>query len=526
MKINKYILFILCLALILRLFNINWDNSNHLHPDERFLTMVVSSVSLKSLNPADHGFDFYVYGTFPLLITRTLGQITHYTSYDKIFLIGRFLSTIFDVGTCYLIFLISNILFKKKSIALWAAFFYAIAVFPIQQAHFFTVDSFTVFFSTISIYFLLKKNYLLSGFLFGLTLACKMSLIIILPFLLLFIFNNQKKNKIFEIIKFLIMLFISFRIFQPYAFIGLFNINPLFIKNISTASKMITGEIDYPPNIQWAYTVPLIHPLINIFLVGLGPVLTIFSIISIFVSKFKHKSLLILVISSIFVYQGFQLAKYMRYFYPFYPYLCIFAAAYFVKLKPKKLFLILITIPTILFMTIYMRPNSRVTASKWITDNIPKNKTLTAESWDDALPLQNPGYKVIYLDLYNEDNEAKWDKLSLQLSQVDYLIISSNRLLKSIPRMPQRYPITSIFYKKLLNNETGFLLIKKIYSYPIFNDELVEESFSVYDHPVIYIFKKQKSFVFDYTKNIPKAIYLNPSETSFNLIDKIKQWIF
>ncbi|NQS92483.1 MAG: hypothetical protein HQ574_08750, partial [Chloroflexi bacterium] len=58
----------------LRFVGLDWDNEQHLHPDERFLTMVESSLlpvdSLKTffdtsqstLNPNNQGHSFYVYG--------------------------------------------------------------------------------------------------------------------------------------------------------------------------------------------------------------------------------------------------------------------------------------------------------------------------------------------------------------------------------------------------------------------------------------------------------------------------------
>ena len=36
---------VLILAFVLRIYGLNWDQGNHLHPDERFLTMVASAMS-------------------------------------------------------------------------------------------------------------------------------------------------------------------------------------------------------------------------------------------------------------------------------------------------------------------------------------------------------------------------------------------------------------------------------------------------------------------------------------------------
>src|SRR5690554_6701622 len=94
------------LAALLRTYNLSWDQDAHLHPDERYLTMVVSAVrfpgelasdptdpargvgcsgvldcigvyldtSASPLNPANYEqFAGYVYGTLPLFTTRALG---------------------------------------------------------------------------------------------------------------------------------------------------------------------------------------------------------------------------------------------------------------------------------------------------------------------------------------------------------------------------------------------------------------------------------------------------------------------
>ena len=66
-----------------RLYGLNWDQSQHLHPDERFLTMVATDIRLPSslwqyfdnakspLNPYNYPqYQFFVYGTFPLFLTK------------------------------------------------------------------------------------------------------------------------------------------------------------------------------------------------------------------------------------------------------------------------------------------------------------------------------------------------------------------------------------------------------------------------------------------------------------------------
>jgi len=576
-KIKFFLLSILLLfAYFLRVFGLNWDQSYHLHPDERFLTMVASSVSLPKnlveyldpvispLNPYTHGYGFYVYGTFPLLATKAFAFLLNFDGYDRIFLVGRLLSAIFDTGTVLLVFLICRQLTKKANfpLAYLAALFYTLAVFPIQQAHFFTVDSFTVFFTTLTIFLL--QSYLLTpqkklpiflGLAFGLTLANKTSIIIILPLILLTILLTHRGRSPREIfakasfatIVFFIFTFVSFRIFQPYAFDGLFHLSEHFLSNIKEAHEMITGDIDYPPNIQWAYTKPLIHPLKNIFLWGLGPILATFSILGFLYALFqgirlKNFALLLHVfwIVTIFIYQGILLAKYMRYFYPIYPSLAILAAFFIVSVFPtaKSKFLLLtsyfllltsILIWPLAFISIYSRPHSRVLASAWIYQNLPLGSSLATEEWDDPLPLSLPNfpsgnYQNIGLPLYAEDNLAKWQKIASQLETTDFILLTSNRLYGSIPRIPDRYPTATQYYKMLFDGSLGFEKIAEITSRPKFlineiNDDLSEESFTVYDHPKVIIFKKgpqasEKVKILLRLATLTKPIYKNPKETN------------
>src|SRR4029079_11313776 len=56
-------------------------------------------------------------------------------------LVGRVLSALFDLFTCFMAFAIGRRLFDAR-VGLFAAFIYACAVLPIQQSHFFTVDAF------------------------------------------------------------------------------------------------------------------------------------------------------------------------------------------------------------------------------------------------------------------------------------------------------------------------------------------------------------------------------------------------
>jgi hypothetical protein len=226
-----------------------------------------------------------------------------------------------------------------------------------------------------------------------------------------------------------------------------------------------------------------------------------------------------------------------------------------VRITPLKyLFLITCSLFPIWFSlaltSIYTRPHSRVQASEWIYQNIPPGSTITSEVWDDGLPLAQNGlnhsrYTTLALPLYDPDSPEKWLKLSQDLAKADYLILSSNRLWRSITALPEKYPVSSIFYQQLLSNQLGFTITATFTSYPCLvprsfseggshstpssvirnpsstptnpspppisfeqtpycylalNSDGAEESFTVYDHPKVIILKNE-------TARDPQALY-------------------
>ena len=206
----------------------------------------------------------------------------------------------------------------------------------------------------------------------------------------------------------------------------------------------------------------------------------------------------------------------MRYFIVIYPFLALISGQFladhignFVKKKLRlSLIVVFLLFYPLSFATIYFRPHTRVAASRWIFENIPPKSVLACEHWDDCLPLSinncNPGvYEYTQnLPLFDPDTSQKWRKLVKLLEKTDYIILSSNRLYGSIPRVPLKYPISAQYYESLFNACLGFKKIKEFSSYPCFivhglvklcmMDDFADETFTVYDHPKVIILKNEK----------------------------------
>lgn len=561
---------ILGLGLFLRTLNLNWDDNQHLHPDERFLTMVgmvleipenfneYINPGLSGLNPYNKGYDFFVYGTLPLTLVRFLAEKFNFLDYNLLTIKGRLVSAVLETGTLLLVFLIAGEVLKrrkeKNKAALWAMFFYAVAVLPIQLAHFFAAETFLVFFSTLAFYFLFRFvnrkeerlfEPIILGIFTGLALACKITALVLVAVVILGLGGKLVKKKdwqeiIFYILVFLFLTYVFLRLGDPRIFssnnflIPVFN--QQFVDNLRELASFNNPESLFPPGIQWIKTKPLIFPLRNLILWGWGLPLGILVIGSIFwqgfwwmrknwkkitkkqFGKIEPESvnlfLILVFVLTTFFYQGIQFAKAMRYFYPIYPFLAVLGGLVFEKIfsKSRRLgigFCILALIYPLSFLSIYTHPHSRVKASDWIYENIEAGSFLANEHWDDPLPLgrgRSSGrvYEGELLSLYSPETAQKWQEINLILTKADYIILSSSRLWGSIPKVPEVYPQTSEYYRKLFNGELGFEKVAEFTSYPCFPpigqawfcfpDQSADESFTVYDHPKVMIFKKANSF--------------------------------
>ncbi len=67
---------------------------------------------------------------------------------------------------------------------------------------------------------------------------------------------------------------------------------------------------------------------------------------------------------------------------------------------------------------------------------------------------------------YAEDTPEKREQLIGWLNDADILVLSSNRLWGSIPRLPMRFPMTKEYYDLLFDGKLGFELAGRFTSFP------------------------------------------------------------
>ena len=367
------LLYVLFIGGLFRFVGIQWGDFQYLHPDERFLVWVGADIqpigtspevlgappnsalnpyratfgnaypdcpswggyfdaSCSPLNPNNRGHSFYVYGTLPMFVTRYLVQWRYgHSGFNEMTGIGRELSALVDLFSVILVYAIGSRVFRKP-VGLLAAAFSAFTVLNIQQSHFFTMDTFSNFFTLVAIYFavrvslvqrqprveaqagfentgdsspegvngvkpstlstrllgLIKHPYFALSIAFGIALGCAVSsklnsapVAFILPLAFGLVVwkappHERSKWLLNAVIYLGLAAFVSilvFRILQPYAFSGpgFFGLrpNPQWVANIKEQRNQAAGDIDYPPSLQWARR-PIWFSAQNMVAWGLG----------------------------------------------------------------------------------------------------------------------------------------------------------------------------------------------------------------------------------------------------------------
>ena len=538
---------ILVLGFALRITGVNWDSYQHLNPDERFLTMVLGGMkwpgvfdyfktSVSTFNPVNVGFGFFVYGTLPLFITKAAAGVLGMGDYNGYLIVGRVLSALFDWGTIWVVYALGKNLFsgsREKLAGLAAAFFYAGSVVPIQNSHFFIVDTFGNFFGALTLLFLVRTvngrglvNWMGLGASAGAAISCKLNMVLVAGgavgvATVLGVWQNRErswKRLLAGLLITAVTVYAMVRVFLPYAFedYSLGNLEKKFVANSKTAGMMMRGEVDMPPAILWAGT-NFFFPIQEMAVWGLGlplGVLTMFALGWNGAKIIRERDWLWggvagVVIAQIVYQTGFS-PKPQRYYLLAYVLAALIAGRFVTagKSEWKRYVFFGVGFLTLLwavaFTAIYRVPHSRVVASRWIYQNVPRGARVGWELWDDPLPLLIDGhgggeYEGVEMALYDTENEVKREELIADLTEADYIALSSNRLYGSIPRIPGRYPLAIRYYQLLFSEKLGFLKVAEFNSYPRLGrvrivDQGAEEIFTVYDHPRVVIFAKNSDF--------------------------------
>ncbi len=571
---------------VLRVWNLDFDERQHLHPDERYWSLVSADLAREPA-PPEHGtlagpvLDWldgdrspanpyrvtpsFVYGPSMLAASRATagwlhdGAVTDAQPASTVVhllddlgiplldaqgaprfddgygvdLIGRLLGAIIDSLTIVVIALAGRRLAGRRA-GLAAGAFQAGSVLAIQHAHFLGSEPLLGLCSALTVLAMLHldrggsvKRAAITGVAVGAaagaTVAAKLSgaAVAVLPLLLAgaLVVIHRRRSDLVRFGAIAIGAIGSFRVIHPAAFNGLgMGLSRRFLDDVA-AVRGLDG-LDSPPAVQWAGRIPVLEPLRWLVVFTVGPGAAVAATLGAVWLVRRRGSMpawnVAAAISMCIVPIAFVLRNTVtsgRYFVPSLPALHVLAGAGAAALwaaapavsRAARVVAAGTVVAALLWGIAFVagvhgQDNTRIAASKWIAANVEPGSVISAEAWDDALPLAvdriDPGaYESLQLDLFATDNADKVERVAAQLAELDLVVESSPRVWDAVTRIPARYPSTIRLFDLLDSGALGFERAVTFDAEPGIGpfrlaDASAEEAFSVYDHPEVRIWRR------------------------------------
>ena len=343
----------------------------------------------------------------------------------------------------------------------------------------------------------------------------------------------------------------------PYPFLEFLDQN-YYACDLGGEFAMARGVSGRPYTQQYIDTTAYWYHIRQLSLFGLGLPLGIVAWVSVLfvigsaaVHRRKGELLLLAWVLPYFLLTGYVQVKFLRYMLPLTPFLLIFGSRLIfwahdevARLSNRHLPLVRWGVGLLIaatafyalsYASIYSEPHTAKRASSWVNENVPAGSVILMEHWEESLP-DTHGYVIgcrgvpddsrSCMTMYDHDaityagGVDKMTRVAEQLAGADYLAFFSNRLYGSIPRVPEKYPQSGEYYRRLFSGDLGYQLERWEAQYPsllgisfvddtftrpglpvprelgtyrpaplTINMGYADESFSVYDRPKILIFR-------------------------------------
>jgi hypothetical protein len=387
-----------------------------------------------------------------------------------------------------------------------------------------------------------RSYVVLTGIVLGIAVGTKVSALLLasIPFftIMIHIARSEERNvlyTLFSLFRIGVIAMVFFIITSPYNIIDFQG----FIHSMNYESSVGTGEYRAFYTRSFEYAIPGLFQLVHVFPYALGiPVmlLGLWGFVTVSYRRVEY-SILRIVLLLVFIPTALLYAKWTRFLAPFFPLFILMAAASYAQILNKITFRIIsiiitfiIVVPGIAFLAIYQQPDVRFTASSWIYDHLPNDSFILFETANVVdVPIPNPlvdplvssaiHYRTDSFNYYDLDIVPELSQdLKQSMDKADYIVVPSRRVFANhscktslkinsqwgyekdrCKKLEAAYPLVHRYYDELLDSGR-FEYVTSFTSFPRiemfgktlieFPDEQAEETWTVFDHPVIRIYKK------------------------------------
>lgn len=527
---------VLLAALVLRSRQPDWDAGIAAHPDERFILGAAQETPLGAnicrTTPA------FPYGHLPVVLAQVLVAVA--PEADPLYA-ARLLSALIGVLLVVLSGACARCL-AGRSAGLLGASVAALAPGLIQQAHAYTVDPLGAVFACGGVLAAARRKWWLAGMLSGLAIACKASLGVgLLPLLFLAMVSPRGSPGPMprlaiaarRAVCFLGPAFLAFVAASPWALLTPW----ICWEGVLIQGAIVSGRYVVPYTQQYVDTLPVLYPLTQMALWGLGPIVVLLGGAAILIRLARGRALgpaylvppWLWTVMTLLIVGSLQV-KFPRYMLPLYPWWIAWAVSIvegathlclgrWTRILARCALLLSTGLLGLAQVGVYDAMHPWAAASLWIYEHLDTAMTLGIEAWDHPLPVPLMGrdggdYNQVMLPIYgaHELAPSQWQRLS---AEVDVVIIASRRGYGALSRQPLVYAEALRWYEGLLAAESPVVFARCPHIGPlsITDDPLadaglpmaqslagrcgtpfalrlprLDESYRVYDAPLVMVF--------------------------------------
>ena len=284
--------------------------------------------------------------------------------------------------------------------------------------------------------------------------------------------------------------------------------------------QVARGEVLSPWSLADVDTVPFLHFWTHLWPQSVGWPLTLLLLAGIIHAAWRGGRVRWLLLGAsvlYFVSVGGLHTKHVRYLLPLLAPLCLLAADAVLCLSQRRAPIRLAAIAAaavallwtgvygIGFARIYTTEDARVTAARWLADNVPEGGHIAVERGGFTMaglvdaerhtPVQlNTGSVFGTRGYLTCAAAARY--LGERLSTADFVAIIDVNRARQFAGAAGLFPVAASFYAELLGGRLGFEPVARFKVYPgiggwHFEDDEAESSFLGFDHPTVHILKRR-----------------------------------
>ena len=549
---------------VLRFYNLGWGAPYyHFHIDEHF---VLASADMLRRDPHEAAMSPKYFMYTPLLpyfinlgrgVYEWLGHPLNLSvPADEVVytVISRGISAAFGTATILVAYAIGSRLAGRLA-GLLSAYFLAFAVLHLRDSHFAATDIIMTFFCTVALWAALRLvtrgdwgSLILCGIAFGAAIISKYTGVFVLGVIgLAYLLAPGRPAHVRPVSAWIRW---ALRGIVPIPigvgiFLALFPLAWQYPEKFQSDIKEwvvdpLSGAVKPIWLAQFAdVRVPELYWFTNLLWWSVGPALEILGLVGVIwlLAKWDRRAAVVASFPIIyFIAAGRTMGPVVRYAVPLAPGLAITAAAVSVDWlrHPRwhRAGAVVVGITVIstglwaaAYMNVFRQPDSRLEASRWMHENVPRDAHVLIEPSQNTPPLGsyftdpdfgrdyvlwgpprgNPDrhdyYKLHTLDayraLYNRgpSDEDRRNYIAGRLALVDWIVMddSFTQWYEHLPSPD--HDVMKAYYRDLFAGKLGFTVVKTFKTYPrIFgmniNDDSAEMTFRLFDHPRVYILRR------------------------------------